>query len=79
MLYGSFARGDATDASDINVLVVLRGEVERLREIERISEMAYPLELKNERSIGALPISQERYEDGDSPLLASIQREGLVL
>lgn len=34
-LYGSYARGDFTEDSDVDVLIVLRGEVNPYREIAR--------------------------------------------
>ena len=79
VLYGSFARGEATDASDIDVLVVLRGEVDKMREIERMSDEVYAIELKYEELIAALPLSLISYETRKSPLLINARRDGTVL
>jgi predicted nucleotidyltransferase len=51
LLFGSQARGDAEPGSDIDVLVVLRGEVSPCEEIARTEEF-FTLA---ERLIGPLP------------------------
>ncbi len=45
LVYGSNARGEATDASDIDVAVVLSGKVEPGREIDRMLDAVYALNL----------------------------------
>jgi predicted nucleotidyltransferase len=79
VLYGSHARGEATPDSDVDVMVVLRGSVEPLRELRRMSAIATDLSLEHELLISLLPISETTVEAGKLPLLREIQAEGVVV
>lgn len=46
MLFGSYARGDAEPGSDIDVLVVLHGDVNPGEEIARTGEMVADISLR---------------------------------
>jgi predicted nucleotidyltransferase len=48
ILFGSYARNEATPESDIDVMVVLRGSVKPGEEINRISESRAELSLKSD-------------------------------
>lgn len=79
LLYGSFARGEAWEGSDIDVLVVLRGEVNDWEEIKRMSEATHSIALKHEELIAKLPVSLKEYRSRNSPLLINARREGIEL
>lgn len=77
VLYGSHARGEATDASDVDVMVVLHGEVNPMREISRLVEVTYPLELETGQLIAALPISVDDFTARDKPVVRHARAEGI--
>lgn len=77
VLFGSQARGDATPESDIDVLVVLAGEVDPYDEVSRISTLTASISLKHDMVINCLFVSAERYSKGQSPLLLNVRREGV--
>lgn len=79
VLYGSFARGEAWAGSDIDIMVVLRGEVDNWKEIKRMSEVTYAIALKHEELIAKLPVSLAEYRTRNSPLLINVRREGIEL
>ena len=79
VLYGSFARGDATDVSDIDVLVVLRGEVDKMREIDQLVDHTYPMLLKYGELISAHPVSEWEYRERRTPFLMNVRREGVLV
>ena len=79
VLYGSHARGEATEDSDVDVLVVLRGASHPFREIERMSASVFETELEHRALVSALPVSAADYEAGQSPLLRNVRAEGVVL
>ncbi|MBI1879372.1 MAG: nucleotidyltransferase domain-containing protein [Chloroflexi bacterium] len=54
ILYGSWARGEATPESDIDLIVVLAGEVIPGREIDRMIEVISEINLKYENLIELL-------------------------
>ncbi len=76
-LYGSHARGEATADSDVDVLVVLHGDVNPFEEIERMSVPTYEIELASGVPISLLPVSAERHGSADAPIYRVIHREGL--
>ena len=77
-LYGSYARSEARADSDIDLLVLLHGEVDRWTEIDRLVDLSYDLELETGRIFELLPRSVAEFEAAGSPFLRSVHREGLV-
>ncbi|MFH0793168.1 MAG: nucleotidyltransferase domain-containing protein [bacterium] len=77
-LYGSRARGDAAPDSDWDLLVVVDGDVDDVRE-RRVWRRLFDLELEVEEVLSALVVS---HADWDGPLRAamplyqSVVREG---
>jgi predicted nucleotidyltransferase len=79
VLYGSQARGDATENSDIDIMVILKNPVSPGDEIFRMGEIKNQLNLKYDQLISIFPISQEDFFSKQTPLLDNIRREGVVL
>jgi len=77
ILYGSWARGDATEESDIDVLIVLGGKVIPGKEIDRVIDIITEINLKHGVLISVYPISEEGYSTINSPLLINVRREGV--
>ena len=77
ILYGSFARGDATGASDIDLAVVLTGDVSPLDEIDRMIDIATDLNLEHNVLISVYPVSEDNYSTLNSPMLLNLRREGV--
>lgn len=77
VLFGSQARGDAMPESDIDVLVVLDGEVNFGEEVRRAGGVAAELSLKHDVVISYFFMSKQRYQHERSPLLLNIHREGM--
>ncbi|HEV2150203.1 MAG TPA: nucleotidyltransferase domain-containing protein [Longimicrobiaceae bacterium] len=79
VLFGSHARDDATPESDVDVLVVLRGEVRPWEEIQRTSEIVGELSLRSGLDIARVFTSAERYRKEQSPFLLNVRREGVAV
>lgn len=79
ILYGSFARNGATPDSDIDIAVVLKGVVDVMKEIDRISDSLYMLELEYGELISVYPMSLEELEDTVWPLYYHIRTEGVKI
>jgi predicted nucleotidyltransferase len=77
ILYGSWARGDATEESDIDVLIVLEGKVIPGKEIDRMIDVITKINLKYGVLISVYPVSEEDYSTINSPLLINVRREGV--
>jgi predicted nucleotidyltransferase len=78
-LFGSVARGDDQKYSDIDVLVLLPGEVDHDIE-ERVFDAAYDLELKYNVVFGII-VYEKAFWQSDlaavMPLHRNVEREGL--
>ncbi len=79
VLFGSQARGDADQGSDIDVLVVLRGPVSSGEEIARAGETTAALSLHYDVVISCTFVSADRYSTEQSPLLMNVRREGMTV
>ncbi len=77
ILYGSWARGDATQESDIDLLIVLDKEVILGKEIDRTVDIITDINLKYGVLLSAYPISIKDYASTNSPLFINIRREGV--
>lgn len=82
VLYGSCARGDYDNESDIDIMIILnckREEVSHYR--KRISRVASRIGLDNDIEISLLLRDRETFEQnkGLLPFYKNIQREGIAL
>jgi predicted nucleotidyltransferase len=77
ILYGSWARGDATEDSDIDLLIILEGKVIPGKEIDRIIDIITEINLKHGVLISVYPVSVEDYSTINSPLLINVRSEGV--
>ena len=79
LLYGSRARKDADESSDVDVLVILRDYKDFWQEFHRIQDIAYEVSFSagHDVVLSALPIRQQEYETGGSPFLLNVKREGV--
>jgi len=77
ILYGSWARGEANDESDIDLVIVLEGRVIPGREIDRMIDVITEINLKYGALISVFPVSEEEYSTVNSPLLINVRKEGI--
>ena len=77
ILYGSCARNEATVDSDIDLAVVLAGEVIPGKEINRMIDIITDINLEYDVLLSVYPVSEEDYLNRNSPLLINIRREGI--
>lgn len=76
-LFGSYARGDQDDESDLDVLIVL-DRVERYgAEIDRTSALVAGLSLDRGMSISRVFASRDAWEQGDSAFLRSVREHAV--
>lgn len=77
VLYGSWARGDASEESDIDLMVVLSGEVQPGLELDRMIDVITDINLEYDVLISVLPVSEDNFNTLQSPLLLNVRKEGV--
>ncbi|SNB67382.1 nucleotidyltransferase domain-containing protein [Thermoflexus hugenholtzii] len=78
-LFGSYARGEWREDSDVDVAVVLDEVEDPLEEIHRIHEATSHVALESELLISVVPISWTEFLHGIHPLSARIREEGIEI
>jgi predicted nucleotidyltransferase len=80
VLFGSYARGDAHPPdSDIDVMIVLKGQFDYVEEDKRTSDLIVFLCLENEVLISWVFVSDEEYVQSQMPLLLNVRKEGVTV
>ncbi len=78
-LYGSRARKTADPDSDIDVLVVLKDQVDTNLERERTLDIVSQLSLEHDVIISCLFVDAGTYATYQDPLFRNIRREGVLI
>lgn len=78
-LFGSYARGDYRDDSDVDVLIVLSGTVRPGEEINRYSQIVADICLRHDLLISTVPVAEEWFHKQVEPLFESVLREGVAV
>lgn len=80
ILYGSYARGDYDEESDIDLMVVLNDEkVDTISEVFVLSDLTLASILKYGVAISVLPTPANRYQNSYGPVYQNARREGIAL
>jgi predicted nucleotidyltransferase len=77
LVFGSRARGDALPDSDVDVLVVLGGDVHPYEEIRRAGDLVADVSLNNDIYLSCIYTSESRFENAATPFLKAVRREGV--
>lgn len=80
ILFGSYARDDFNEASDMDFAIVLRDEtISPTSEILRITPFSTPIQIENNVLISLLPVSEKRLLTSQQPVYQSIRSEGVKI
>ena len=79
ILYGSWARNKSTVESDIDLLVILEGEILPGQEIDAMIDIITDINLKYDVLLSVYPVSEQDYIKINSPLLINVRKEGIAV
>ena len=80
VLYGSVARHEETEDSDVDVLVVLKGKtISHFDEIRQMGDAKFELLLKFDELVSVVPMMHDDFLHRESPLLRNVRREGILV
>ncbi len=76
-LFGSYARGDYDDSSDLDVMIVLDSYESYWDELVRSADLASDLSLEYDVTISRMIMTEEQWLKDDLPVLRNIRAEGV--
>ncbi len=79
LLYGSHTRGEATEASDIDVLILTKHPVDYDKMLERTSAATAEISLEYDVVISRAFFSRNDFESKQTPFLMNVRREAIRL
>lgn len=79
LLYGSMATGRHDEESDIDLLVLLSGELDYFEELRTIIRLLEPVQFETDRLISARPAVAEEVEQGTLNFYRNVVEEGIRL
>lgn len=79
VLYGSYARGDATEGSDVDLIVLLKEMHDPIGEIHTCSKAFGDLELTYDTLISVLPLDVNEYREKRLPVFLNAKKEGVTI
>jgi len=77
LLYGSYARGDAREGSDVDLLLLLEGPVDPVREILESEPITWPLSLDSGLVLSVMPADFEAYQRGEGLFLKAVRKDAV--
>ena len=78
LLFGSYARGEETEDSDIDIAIILEDFDHACIEIERTGDIISSLSLKFDTLISLVPIKEKDWLERKTALISNIKRDGVV-
>ena len=78
ILYGFHARGEATEDSDIDVLVLVDQSLNPREVDDSLSDLLYNIILEEHELVSVLAVPEEHFATYDSPFMMNVRKEGIT-
>ncbi len=79
LLYGSHARDEGRESSDIDLLVVVRDAVEPREVRESLDELLLDIIIEEGELVSVIAIPEEQFNHYRSPFLVNVRGEGVLV
>ena len=81
VLFGSYARGDWDEESDVDLLVITGSKLSR-RERHKITDIVFKVNLEHDTNFSSLVVDRHSWEQGFYPLLTlheDVEKDGVAV
>lgn len=80
ILFGSYSKNDASDYSDIDLMVVLKDQnISPFKEIDFTNELVFKYMMDYDKQISIIPTTLKKLKNQNSPLMTNIRNEGILI
>ncbi len=79
ILYGSYAKGNPKEDSDIDIMVVVDNSVNSYKIEEELNEILFDILIEYRKLVSLLVVNEGLFQNYKSPLFSNIKEEGIVV
>ena len=79
VLYGSYARGEQDEESDVDIIVLFKDEESAAAYTSKVNGLAYRIFEEHVALVSPMPMSERKYQMGRSPFFINVKREGVFI
>ena len=77
ILYGSYARGEATKDSDIDILVLIDNSIEPFEVRRSLSDLLFDILLENGELVSVVVLPENFFKNYNYPFMLNVKKEGV--
>jgi predicted nucleotidyltransferase len=79
ILYGSHARGEATEDSDVDVLVLVDPSLNYREVDDSLRDLLYDMLLEEGELVSVIVIPEDHFENHNLPFMLNVRKEGVTI
>ena len=79
ILYGSHARGEATEDSDVDVLVLTDPSLKPSEVRKSLSDLLFDMLMNEGELVSVIVIPEDFFEDHNLPFMLNVRQEGVAV
>ncbi|MCU0286472.1 MAG: nucleotidyltransferase domain-containing protein [Acidobacteria bacterium] len=79
ILFGSYARGDYVEGSDIDIALLLEGLTDIYLEREKYFPVVCRISLQYDTVVSVIPFDYREFQEKKTPLILNVQKKGVRL
>ena len=79
VLYGSYARGEEHEESDIDIIVLFKDDESVTEYTSKVNGVARRISEERVALLSPIPMSERKYQTGRSPFFINVKREGMFI